>query len=90
MSVTIHIPTILRTLTNGERSVQATGSTLQEVIAALDKAYPGTEQRLIKDHALVRFMNVYVNDADVRFADGLNTAVRDGDQISIIPAVAGG
>ena len=90
MSVTVSIPTILRTHTGGEKRVQATGSTLAAVIDDLDANYAGLKDRLIKDGKLHRFVNVYVDDEDVRFSGGLETEISDGDTVTILPAVAGG
>lgn len=93
MSVSFRIPTILRTYTGGESSldVQPAELTLQSAIAALEVAAPGISQRLLDDTgALRRFINVYVNDDDVRFLNGLNTELIEGSLISIVPAVAGG
>jgi molybdopterin converting factor small subunit len=90
MAVTVSIPTILRTHTSGEKSVEANGKTLAEVIDNLDANHAGLKTRLVKEGALHRFINVYVNDEDVRFAGGLDAAVTDGDTVTILPAVAGG
>jgi MoaD family protein len=90
MAVTVSIPTILRTHTGGEKSVEATGATVAEVIDNLESNHAGLKQRLVKEGALHRFVNVYVNDEDVRFAGGLEAAVADGDTVTILPAVAGG
>jgi sulfur-carrier protein len=90
MSVTVSIPTILRTHTGGEKRVQATGSTLAAVVDDLDTNYAGLKDRLIKDGKLHRFVNVYVDDEDVRFSGGLDTEVADGANVTILPAVAGG
>ena len=90
MAVTVSIPTILRTHTGGEKSVQASGSTVSEVITDLDAKHGGIKARLIKDGSLHRFVNIYVNDEDVRFAGGLEAPVSDGDSVTILPAVAGG
>ena len=91
MSVSVRIPTILRTYTGGAAEVTAEGATLGEVIDALEKDHPGIRARILDDEGkLRRFVNVYVNDDDVRFADGLGTATADGASVSIIPAVAGG
>jgi molybdopterin converting factor small subunit len=91
MSATVRIPTILRPYTDGRSEVPAEGVTLAEVIADLDRNHAGIGARILDDTGkLRRFVNVYVNDDDVRFADGLATAIQDGAGISIIPAVAGG
>jgi molybdopterin synthase sulfur carrier subunit len=91
VSVSVRIPTILRTFTGGESEVKAAGATLREVIAALDADHPGIAGRVLDDNGKIRrFVNVYVGDEDVRFVDGLDTATPEGAQISIIPAVAGG
>lgn len=91
MSVNVRIPTILRTYTGGRSEVPAEGGTLSEVIASLEKEHPGIASRVLDDQGrLRRFVNVYVNDDDVRFADGLLTPTPDGAGVSIIPAVAGG
>ncbi|HEX6357411.1 MoaD/ThiS family protein [Actinophytocola sp.] len=90
MAVTVSIPTILRTHTGGEKTVEASGTTLSEVIDNLDANHGGIKARLVKEGTLHRFVNVYVNDEDVRFAGGLEAAVSDGDNVTILPAVAGG
>ena len=91
MSVSVRVPTILRPYTQGSSEVSVEGSTLSEVLESLDASYPGIKARVLDDTGeLRRFVNVYVNDDDVRFADGLQTAIKDGGQVSIIPAVAGG
>jgi molybdopterin synthase sulfur carrier subunit len=90
MSATVRIPTILRTYTGGEKAVTTEGSTLSEVIEHLDGAHPGIKDRLVEGEDLRRFVNVYVNDEDVRFTGGLDTSVSDGDQVVVLPAVAGG
>ena len=91
MSVSVRIPTILRPYTGGASEVAVDGGTLAEVIDALEVAHPGLRARVLDDDgAIRRFVNVYVNDDDVRFAEGLVTATPDGTSISIIPAVAGG
>ncbi|GAA2707312.1 MULTISPECIES: ubiquitin-like small modifier protein 1 [Streptomyces] len=91
MSVTVRIPTILRTYTAGQAEVAAEGATLGEVIASLEANHPGIAARVLDDAGkLRRFVNVYVNDDDVRFEDGLGTATPDGAGVSIVPAVAGG
>ena len=91
MSVSVRIPTILRTYTGGESEVSATGSTLAEVLGDLDASYPGIRARILdEDGRLRRFVNVYVGNDDVRFLENLDTATPDGVQVSVIPAVAGG
>ncbi|MFI6432135.1 MoaD/ThiS family protein [Rhodococcus oryzae] len=90
MAVIVSIPTILRNHTDGEKRVQATGSTLAAVIDDLEANHAGLKDRLINGGKLHRFVNVYVNDEDVRFSGGLDTAVADGDSVTILPAVAGG
>ncbi|WP_100836812.1 MoaD/ThiS family protein [Kitasatospora fiedleri] len=91
MSATVRIPTILRTYTGGAAEVTAEGATLAAVIADLEAHHAGIAARLLDDGGkLRRFVNVYVNDDDVRFAEGLETEIKDGASVSIIPAVAGG
>ncbi|MGW7295484.1 MoaD/ThiS family protein [Streptomyces xiamenensis] len=91
MSVTVRIPTILRTYTGGRSEVTADGGTLRDVLADLEKNHAGIAARVLDDQGkLRRFVNVYVNDDDVRFAEGLDTPTPDGAGVSIIPAVAGG
>lgn len=90
MAVEVRIPTIMRPYTGGEKVVTAEGATLAEVIADLDARYAGILDRLIDDSGLRRFVNVYLNDEDVRFLDGLGTVISDKDSITILPAVAGG
>ena len=90
MAITVSIPTILRTHTGGEKSVEASGATLAEIIDNLESNHGGLKSRLVKDGVLHRFVNIYVNDEDVRFAGGLEATVADGDNVTILPAVAGG
>ncbi|MDO9496204.1 MAG: MoaD/ThiS family protein [Nocardioides sp.] len=91
MSVSVRVPTILRTYTGGESEVTASGSNLAEVLDDLDSSYVGIKGRILDDNgALRRFVNVYVGNDDVRFLDDLATPTPDGTQISVIPAVAGG
>ena len=90
MSVEVRVPTILRPYTGGEKIVTAEGATLQALIDNLDANYSGIGERLIDDSGLRRFVNVYLNDEDVRFLDGLATELSDGDSVTILPAVAGG
>jgi len=91
MSVSVRIPTILRTYTGGAAEVTAEEGTLRDVIATLDATYPGLGGRILDEGGkLRRFVNVYVGDEDVRLAQGLDTQVPPGIQVSVIPAVAGG
>ena len=94
MSIEVRIPTILRTYTGGEKAVQGRGSTLSDLIEDLEDNHSGIKERLVEDKdgsmGLRRFVNVYVNDEDVRFTGGLETTLSDGDQVVVLPAVAGG
>jgi molybdopterin converting factor small subunit len=91
VSVSVRIPTILRTYTGGESEVTAEGATLAEVLDDLEAGYPGIRARILDDSGDIRrFVNVYVGNDDVRFLEGLGTATPEGTQLSIIPAVAGG
>ena len=94
MAVEVRIPTILRTYTGGEKAVSGQGTTLAEVIDDVEGRHPGLKARIVdaKDSttALRRFVNVYVNDEDVRFTGGLGTSVKSGDSVTVLPAVAGG
>jgi molybdopterin synthase sulfur carrier subunit len=90
MAVTIRIPTPLRTLTGGEEQVKADGTTVSQVIENLEKKHPGIRDRLLDDKGVRRFVNIYVGDEDIRFLDGLETSLSEGQEISIVPAIAGG
>lgn len=91
MAVTVRIPTQLRTLSGGTGEVTVEGSTVTEVLKALETAHPGFGERLFDgDGELRRFVNVFVADEDIRFLQGLDTPVPDGESVSIVPAVAGG
>ena len=91
MSVKVKIPTQLRSLTDGAAETEASGATVAELIEDLEARHPGLRERLLDEGgALRRFVNVYVNEEDVRFQDGMSTAVPEGSSVSIIPAVAGG
>ena len=94
MAIEVRIPTILRTYTGGEKSVDGSGATLVELIDDLEARHPGIKDRLIEakdgQDDLRRFVNLYVNDEDVRFTGGLGTELSDGDQVVVLPAVAGG
>jgi len=90
MSIEVRIPTILRPFTKDQKTVEAEGATLSAVISNLDAQYAGIGERLLEDGALRRFINIYINDEDVRFLGSLDAQVKDGDSITILPAVAGG
>ena len=91
MSATVKIPTPLRKLTNNETSVDAVGKTIEQIVESLDSAYPGMRERLIDDNGDLRhFVNIYLNGEDIRYIDGLKSPVSDNDELSIVPAVAGG
>jgi molybdopterin converting factor small subunit len=90
MAIEVRIPTILRTYTDGAKQVDGAGSTLGELIADLESRHAGLSARLLDAGALRRFVNVYLNDEDVRFLSGLDTPVKDGDTVTVLPAVAGG
>ena len=90
MSIEVRIPTILRPYTKDQKTVEAEGTTLSAVISNLDSQYAGIGERLLEDGALRRFINIYINDEDVRFLGSLDAKVKDGDSITILPAVAGG
>lgn len=91
MPVTVRVPTPLQKLTHNQKQVEAEGSSVTAVFESLEKKYPGIKERLYdEDGALRRFINVYVNEEDIRFLDGVDTAIKEGDDISIVPAIAGG
>ena len=90
MPVEVRIPTILRQYTGGEKTVEGSGATLDELFSDLEERHPGLRDRLVDEGQLRRFVNVYLNDEDVRFLGGLATGVGDGDDVTILPAVAGG
>ena len=90
MSIEVRIPTILRTYTGGEKAVEGAGATLAELIDDLEGRHAGLRDRLVDEKGLRRFVNVYLNDEDVRFLGGLETSVKDGDSVTVLPAVAGG
>ena len=95
MAIEVRIPTILRTYTDGEKSVIGSGANLSALIDDLESSHPGLKERLVEardggQHDLRRFVNVYVNDEDVRFLGGLEARLSDGDQVVVLPAVAGG
>ncbi len=94
MTAEVRIPTILRSYTDGAKAVSGEGATLSELIENLEAKHPGIKERLVEDKNgdsdLRRFVNVYVNDEDVRFTGGLGTSIDEGDQVVVLPAVAGG
>lgn len=90
MAIEVRIPTILRTYTDGAKLVEGSGATLAEVLADLETRHTGLLERIVDEAGLRRFVNIYLNDEDVRFLDGINSAVSDGDVVTILPAVAGG
>ncbi len=91
MPVTVRIPTPLRAITRGHAEVQAKGDTVGDLVEDLERQFPGLRERLLDERGeLRRFINVYVNEEDIRFLHGKTTALRDGDTISIVPAIAGG
>jgi len=91
MAIKVRIPTPLQKLTKDQSEVSASGATIAEVLGSLEEQFSGMKERLYdEDGNLRRFINFYVNDEDIRFLDGDKTAVKDGDEISIVPAIAGG
>ncbi|GHA70795.1 MoaD/ThiS family protein [Streptomyces termitum] len=90
MAIEVRIPTILRTYTDGEKAVEGSGATLADLFADLETRHAGIEARIVDGGKLRRFVNVYLNDEDVRFLEGIETKLSDGDSVTILPAVAGG
>jgi len=90
MAVEVRIPTILRQYTGGAKTVEGTGDTLVALIGDLESRHAGLRDRIVDDGQLRRFVNVYLNDEDVRFIDGIDSKLSDGDNVTILPAVAGG
>ena len=90
MATVVRVPTPLRTLTGGADEVSAEGSTVRNVIENLEQKHPGIKDRLLDEKGVRRFVNIYVGEEDIRFLSGLDTELKDGDQISIVPAIAGG
>jgi molybdopterin synthase sulfur carrier subunit len=90
MAIEVRIPTILRTYTGGAKAVEGSGATLADLIGDLDSRHSGLRERLVDGSGLRRFVNIYLNDEDVRFLGGLETPVSDGDTVTVLPAVAGG
>jgi molybdopterin synthase sulfur carrier subunit len=91
MAIHVMIPTPLRNLTKGQDTVEAAGGTIGDLIADLERRHPGLKERLCDDKGEIRrFVNVYLNQEDIRFKEGKQTLVKDGDEVSIVPAIAGG
>lgn len=91
MPIKVRIPTPLQKLTQNQGEVEVTGTSIKEALADLEKRYPGIQERLYDDKgSLRRFINFYVNEEDIRFLQGDGTALKDGDELSIVPAIAGG
>ncbi len=91
MAMVVRIPTPLRAVTKGSAEVQGKGATVADLIDDLEQSYPGLKERLVDDTGdLRRFVNIYVNQEDIRFLQGKKTALKDGDEVSIVPAIAGG
>ena len=91
MAVTVHVPTPLRKLTSNQSEVQAEAATVAELVDNLESAHAGIKEKLLDESGDIRrYVNIYVNDEDIRFLDGKDTSLRDGDSISIVPAIAGG
>ncbi|WP_017593625.1 MoaD/ThiS family protein [Nocardiopsis potens] len=90
MATEVRIPTIMRNLTDGAKAVEGAGTTLGELIDDLDRRHPGLGEKLVDGGKLRRFVNVYLNDEDVRFLGGIEAPVADGDTVTVLPAVAGG
>jgi len=91
MSVKVKIPTPLRKLTSNQSVVEVSGNSVDTVLSGMETSYPGIRERICDESGDVRrFINIYVNEEDIRFMDGTGTSVKDGDRISIVPAIAGG
>jgi sulfur-carrier protein len=90
MSITVNIPTILRPLTNNQKCIEISSISVLEAIEHMEQQHPGVKEKLITEGKAHRFVNIYVNDDDIRFSNGLSTSLKDGDSLTILPAVAGG
>ncbi len=90
MAITVRIPTPLRTLTGGAESVELEAKNIRELVETLETNHVGMKERLMDDKGVRRFVNLYVGEEDIRFLDGLDTDLKDGDEVSIVPAIAGG
>lgn len=90
MAVTVRIPTPLRTLTGGAETVEVDATSIREMVENLEGKHAGLKERLMDDKGVRRFVNLYVGEEDIRFLDGLDTELKDGEEVSIVPAIAGG
>ena len=90
MAITVRIPTPLRSLTGGKEAVEVEGKSVRDLVDSLESAHPGMKERLMDEKGVRRFVNLYVGDEDIRFLDGLETELKDGEEVSIVPAIAGG
>ena len=90
MAITVRIPTPLRTLTGGADEVAVPAATVREALDNLEKKHPGLKERLLDEKGVRRFVNIYANEEDIRFLDNLDTQLKEGDSVSIVPAIAGG
>lgn len=90
MAITVRIPTPLRTLTGGAETVEVDASSIREMVENLEGQHAGIKERLMDDKGVRRFVNLYVGEEDIRFLDGLDTELKDGEEVSIVPAIAGG
>jgi len=90
MPITVRIPTPLRTLTGGADEVPVAATTVREALDNLEKKHPGLKERLLDEKGVRRFVNIYANEEDIRFLDNLDTSLKEGDSVSIVPAIAGG
>jgi sulfur-carrier protein len=90
MAITVRIPTPLRTLTGGQETVLMEAKSVRDLVDSLESAHPGMKDRLMDEKGVRRFVNLYVGDEDIRFLDGLETELKDGEEVSIVPAIAGG
>jgi molybdopterin synthase sulfur carrier subunit len=90
MPVRVHIPTPMRQHTDNQAVVESSGTSIKDLLDQLGKKYPGIVSRIFENGQVRRFVNIYLNDEDIRYLDNLQTPVKDGDEVSIIPAVAGG
>lgn len=90
MAITVRIPTPLRTLTGGAESVEVESKNVRDLVEALESNHPGLKERLMDEKGVRRFVNLYVGEEDIRFLDGLDTELKDGDEVSVVPAIAGG